>query len=260
MRRLLIVGLVMLVAACGSGGKTLDVDGESLVYVPMGNSITFTPSGTHESMFARYSAMLEEDFGVKVEVRQQTVGEETAAHFLERLRTDEGLRDDLARADVVTFLVPNDEWAEPLQTAVGAEGRDPASCGGDDGQQCLRDMIAAYKTSVDDIFAELTKLVDPTTSVVRAQDVYLFHTEILTQESFDLLYPYWKEGQDYVAQVADEYGIPLAHVFDAFMGTDGRKVDLVAEGLVSSDGLHPTSTGALVMAELTRDLGYGLAD
>jgi hypothetical protein len=227
-----------------------------LVYVPLGNSLTFTPSGTGESLFARYRLMLEADFGVDVDVRTHMVGGDGASEFLNRLHTDEDLRTDLAEADVITLVIPNDEWAEPSSTAVGA---DPSACGGDDNQQCLRDMIDDYKDTVDKIFEELIALVDPSKTIIRAQDFYLFMTNTLSDEGFAVLYPFWLEGQEYVEEVAGQYGIPVAQVWDDFMGTDGSVVDLVDMGLVIPDGIHPTAEGAERMAGLMHDLGYSLA-
>ena len=242
-----------------AGTSALQVEEGPLVYVPMGNSLTFIPGGS-QSFNARYAAMLEADFGVDVEVRPHTVGGQRTDDFLEQLRTDDRLREDLAEADVVTLLIPNDEWAEPFQTAAGAGGRDPSDCGGDDHQQCLRDVIDSYKQQVDQIFDELTAIADPAETLIRVQDFYEFGTNELTQEAFDVSYPYWREGQEYVEQVAGQHGIPVAQVFDDFMGTDGLYIDLVADGLVGPDGLHPTAEGAGRMATLVHDLGYDLAD
>ncbi len=242
------------------GTSALQVEEGPLVYVPMGNSLTFFPMSGSDNFNARYAAMLEADFGVDVEVRPHTVGGQRTDDFLEQLRTDDRLREDLGEADVVTLLIPNDEWAEPFSTAAGAEGRDPSDCGGEDHQQCLRDVIDSYKQQVDQIFDELTAIVDPAETLIRVQDFYQFMTNVMTPEAFDLTYPYWREGQEYVEQVAGQHGIPVAQVFDDFMGTDGLYIDLVADGLVGPDGLHPTAEGAGRMATLVHDLGYDLAD
>ncbi len=242
------------------GTSALQVEEGPLVYVPMGNSLTFFPMSGSDNFNARYAAMLEADFGVDVEVRPHTVGGQRTDDFLEQLRTDDRLREDLGEADVVTLLIPNDEWAEPFSTAAGAEGRDPSDCGGEDHQQCLRDVIDSYKQQVDRIFDELTAIVDPAETLIRVQDFYQFMTNVTTPEAFDLTYPYWREGQEYVEQVAGQHGIPVAQVFDDFMGTDGLYIDLVADGLVGPDGLHPTAEGAGRMATLVHDLGYDLAD
>ena len=242
------------------GTSALQVEEGPLVYVPMGNSLTFFPMSGSDNFNARYAAMLEADFGVDVEVRPHTVPGQRTDDFLEQLRTDDRLREDLGEADVVTLLIPNDEWAEPFSTAAGAEGRDPSDCGGEDHQQCLRDVIDSYKQQVDRIFDELTAIVDPAETLIRVQDFYQFMTNAMTPEAFDLTYPYWREGQEYVEQVAGQHGIPVAQVFDDFMGTDGLYIDLVADGLVGPDGVHPSAEGAGRMATLVHDLGYDLAD
>lgn len=241
-----------------AGTSALQIGAGPLVYVPMGNSLTFYPLGS-ESFHARYAAMLEEDFGVDVEVRQRAVGGQRTDDFLEQLRTNDGLREDLGDADVITLLIPNDEWAVPFSTAAGMDGRAASECGGEDHQQCLRDVIGSYKQQVDQIFDELTAIVDPAETLIRVQDFYQFRTNFTTPEAFDVVYPYWREAQEYVEQVAGRHGIPVAQVFDDFMGTDGLYVDLVADGLVSSGGFHPTAEGAERIATLVHDLGYDLA-
>ncbi|MFO7962065.1 MAG: SGNH/GDSL hydrolase family protein [Nitriliruptoraceae bacterium] len=261
-----LVLVALLLVACGSSTDeaatattaptaTLQIEEGPLVYVPMGNSLTYTAS---PSFINRYTAMLEEDFGVEVARRSHTVGGQRTDRFLERLRSDDRLREDLADADVITLLIPNDEWAEPFETALGVGGRDPSDCGGDDHQQCLRDVIEGYKQQVDQIFDELTAIVDPAETLIRVHDFYQFHTNG-PQEDFDIMYPYWREAQGHVEEVAGQHGLPVAQVFDDFMGTDGDYIDLVAAGLVDPDGLHPTPEGAERMATLVHDLGYDLA-
>ena len=109
-----------------------------------------------------------------------------------------------------------------------------------------------------DQFDELTAIVDTTRTLIRVHDFYQFHTNG-TQGSSDIVYPHWREAQEHVEQVAGEHGVPVAQVFDDFMGTDGAYIDLVAKGLVDPDGLHPTPEGSERMATLVHDLGYDLA-
>lgn len=256
--------VALLLAACGTPAEqaaaptsALQVEEGPLVYVPMGNSLAYSPS-TRTSFIYHYTAMLEEDFGVEVEVRSHTVQAQRTDDFLERLRSNDPLRQHLADADVVTLLIPNGEWGEPFQTALGVDGGDPSECGGEDNQQCLRDVTEAYKQQVDEIFDELTAIVDPAQTLIRVHDFYQFQMDG-TQENFDIAYPYWREAQEYVEQVAGQHGVPVAQIFDDFMGTDGAYIDLVAEGLVDPDGIHPTPEGAERMATLVHDLGYVLA-
>jgi len=255
--------IALLLAACGGPTEQADaptsalqIEEGPLVYVPMGNSLTFSGA---PSFINRYTAMLEEDFGVEVARLSHTVGGQRTDHFLEQLRSNDRLREDLVEADVVTLVIPNDEWSEPFQTAIGLDGRDPSDCGGDDNQQCLRDVIDAYKEQVEQIFDELTAIVDPSETLIRVHDFYQFGTNTMTPEDFDIVYPYWREAQEHVEEVAGQHGVPVAQVCDDFMGTDGAYIDLVAEGLVVPDGLHPTPEGTERMAQLVHDLGYDLA-
>ena len=257
MRRL-VAGLALVaLAACSSNGSELDVgDGDGpLVYVVMGNSMMFTPRG--KSIMDQYEAVLAEDFHIEVDRRDHTKGGQSAQEFLSWIEEDPDVRSDLAESDVVMFIVPFDEWAEPWMTFSGEGGRDPADCGGDDGQQCLRDTLPVYNDLVDRIFAELMAIVDPTEQVVMTQDFYQFHTERQT-ETTRLLYPYFKQMQEYTHEVAGEYGVPVAGVWDDFMGTDGEIPNLTEAGLVQTDGLHPTEDGARRITELYRALGYEL--
>jgi hypothetical protein len=202
--------------------------------------------------------MLAEDFGVEVDTRDRTVGDQRADAFLSALQSNEVLRGDLAEADVVTFVIPFDEWAEPLMTFSGADGRDPADCGGDDGQQCLRDMVTDYDMLVDQIFGELMTIVDLTEQVILVQDFYQLHTE-LQGPATEILYPYFEQAQIHTREVAAEYGIPVALVWDDFMGTDGEIPNLTEAGLVQADGIHVTAEGAERIANLYHDLGYELS-
>ncbi len=249
---LIVVAFLFVVASCSGEGSTLQIEDEPLVYLPMGNSLTF-------DVVDYYSAMLEEDFGVEVEVRDHTVPAQNASNLLFQLQNNVRLRDDLAEADVITLLIPNNEWRLPIQTVTGNLGLDPADCEGDDGEQCLREMIDDYKTQVDAVFEELTTMVDPSEVLIRGQDFYMFPTNgVYTEETFEMVYPYWVEAQDYVEEVAGQYGIPVAQVCDDFMGPDGTE-NPEESGLIVSDGTHPSLDGAQRIANLIHDLGYSLA-
>ena len=255
LRRLIVCSALIVLASC-SEPAVLDVGEGPLVYVPMGNSLTFWPNDSSVNVLVE--AMLAEDFDVRVDVRDHSKGGQRTDDFLEQLRGNQDLRADLADADVITFLIPNEEWSDASMTATGVLERDPTDCGGEDHQECLRKMVADYNELVDQIFSELMSVVDPTQQVVRVQDFYLFHTEGPLEDS-QLLYPYWHEGQVHVQEVAAEYGIPVARVWDDFMGTDGGIPNLVEADLVEFDGVHLTAAGARRVAELYHDLGYQLS-
>lgn len=257
MRRLipLVAVLGLLAASCSSPAAELDVGEGPLTYVVMGNSLMFLPSGS--SVIDQYGAMLAEDFGVEIDTRNHTAPNQYAESLLFQLQNSDILRSDLSEADVVMFVVPFNEWVEPWMTFSGEGGRDPADCGGDDGQDCLRAMIPVYSELVDQIFAEIMSIVDPDDQVILVQDFYQLHTERRTDA--ELLYPYFEQLQEYTQEIAGRYGIPIALVWDDFMGSDGEIPNLVAAGLVQSDGLHLSEDGAQRVANLYHDLGYQLS-
>lgn len=255
-RLFLILALVGL-SACSSSTPELHVGEGPLTYVVMGNSMMFLPTGA--SVIDQYETMLAEDFEVEIDTRDHTVPSQAAEDLLFRLENSDTLRNDLAEADVVMFVLPFNEWAEPLMTFSGEGGRDPAECGGDDNQQCLRDTMSRYTGVIDQIFAEIMSIVDPTEQVIMVQDFYKMHTERQT-EAAALLHPYFEEMQVHTRQNADQYGIPVARVWDDFMGDDGDIPNLVESGLIQADGVHPTEVGAMRIAELYHDLGYQLSN
>jgi lysophospholipase L1-like esterase len=71
--------------------------------------------------------------------------------------------------------------------------------------------------------------------------------------------PYFVETQEYLEETAARYGIPVAQVYDEFMGPDGTD-DPQDRGLVMTDQRHPTKEGAQLIAEMLHDLGYDYAN
>ena len=224
---------------------------EPLVYVVMGNSLLFS---TPAVMYA-YRDILKEDLAVEVDMRDHTVGGQATHDFLTQLQTNDRLRADLAEADVILFLIPNDEWKEPCNTIMGEDGRNPADCGGDDGLQCLRSVAANYNAMAELVFAELTTLADPSETVIRVMDFYQFTPGEDDEAAVETLMPLWRESQEYVERAAARYGIPVAQVFDEFMGPDGTDIP-EQKGLVSADGVHTTAQGTELIAQTIRELGY----
>ncbi|NNG15945.1 MAG: hypothetical protein HKM89_05630 [Gemmatimonadales bacterium] len=173
--------------------------------------------------------------------------------------TSDTIRADLMEADVVLLEIPQGDANPAFPTAISWRGLDPADCGGDDHQQCLRDYVTGNKASVEAIFFELTAICDPTETLIRALDVYMLEVEDTNAlGKLHILNPYLQETQEYLEVTAAQHGIPVAQVYDAFMGPDGTNVPQDA-GLVMSDARHPTEVGSLLIAQMLHDLGYDLA-
>lgn len=227
---------------------------EPLVYVAMGDSLGNTP-GEPRGVMWQYAEKLREHFDVEVDLRNRVVGGIPSSELLERLRTDEDLRADLGVADVVTTDIPINVWVKPMQIVGGWGGNDPADCGGDDIQLCLRDALEQYKADTDAIIDELVGICRED-ALIRLYDVPMLNTGYkLETGTLDTINPYWKAGMDYVEKSAARYGIPVAQVYDEFMGPDGTD-DPYVKGLLLDDQLHPNAKGAALIADLLDALGY----
>lgn len=233
-------------------------DVQPLVLVAFGDSVISYPEPS-EAAIGAYAAILEEEFGRPVLIRNRAVWASTPTQLLNALAT-EPVQADLAKADVVLIEVPLGDTKAAFPTAVGLLGSDPADCGGDDHQQCLRDYVPENKASVEAIFAALTAICDPSETLIRALDTYVLHVEDQHESgTLHITKPYIQETRDFLHETAAGYGIPVARVYDEFMGPDGTD-DPQDRGLVMTDQRHPTEAGVLLIAEMLHDLGYDLAN
>lgn len=228
---------------------------EPLVLVVFGDSVvTFSTT-----LVDAYTSSFEKEFGVPVDVRDRAVWGSSPSALLNNLRNSETIQADLMEADAVLLEIPQGDVNPAFPTAIGWRGMDPADCGGDDHQQCLRDYVTGNKASVEAILFELTAICDPSKTLIRALDVYMLEVEDTNAlGKLHILTPYLQETQEYLEVTAAQHGIPVAQVYDAFMGPDGTN-DPQDGGLVMSDARHPTEAGSLLIAQMLHDLGYDLA-
>ena len=272
----LAVAVLLLAASCSSGTTdtthtvttattaasttTAASDEEPLVLVAFGDSVISYPNPDSGSgAIGAYANMLEKEFGVPVEVRNRASFGSSPTDLIKALDS-ERLRKELAEADVVLLEIPQGDTNPAFPTATGWQGLDPAGCGGDDNLQCLRDYVTENKASVEAIFSALTAVCDPSTTLIRALDVYMLHVEdALASGILHITNPYFVETQEYLEETAARYGIPVAQVYDEFMGPDGTD-DPQDRGLVMTDQRHTTEEGAQLIAEMLHDLGYDYSD
>ncbi len=222
-------------------------------YVALGDSVTFCPD--NQALINQYAKMLEQDLGVKVNLRNWTLPGDHSSRLLERLRTNPELRQAMRDADVITFEIPWNVVEKPCQIFLGII---PGNCGGADNQECLRTAFETYKVDTGAIMAEIVSLRSPSEALIRTMDTYQFVVkETKDTGTFDVINRFWRDANLHVLEQAARYNIPAARVYDAFMGTNGTE-DPMEKNLVS-DGFHPTPEGAILIAELLRELGYGFA-
>ena len=254
--------VLLLASSCSSGSSTLtapeDPD-QPLVLWLYGDSLLWFPNLGQGGAIDLYTDMVEEDLGGRVSLRRPPSPYGFATVLVDYLSSDQGQR-DLAGADMILIESPLVELLNAVIVAAGLFEMNPADCGGDDHQQCLRDALAGFKDSVETSFAILTETVDPSETLIRAVGGYApFVTEQIVAGTLAMTNPYWQEAQEFFAETAADYGIPTARVFDEFNGPDGTN-DPQDRGLIAADGLHPSEAGRLLIAETIHDLGYDFAN
>ena len=219
-------------------------------YIVLGDSITLDyPELIKTVIEADYEG------AVTITILDRHIGGQSSSKLLDELLNDERLRREIRGAELITFLVPvgvcQRAWV------VYEHG---GNCGGDDNEDCLRDCLATFKADVTAIFAELVSLRSPSEALIRVHDVYQFGTSrSQVNGTFDVLNSYWLEGNSHVHATAAIYGIPVANVYDAFMGADGRQPP-EEQGLVQADMIHTTPEGQQLIADLLLEFGYELAE
>lgn len=254
---------VMLLPACSdSGSSTLtapkDPD-QPLVLLMYGDSLMWFPNLGQGGAIDLYTDMVEEDLGARVSLRRPPSPYGSATMLVDYLSSDQS-QTDLANADMIIFESPVVELLNAVIIAAGLLETNPADCGGDDHQQCLRDALAEFKDSIETSFSLLTETVDPSETLIRAVGAYApFVEEQVVAGTLAMTNPYWQEAQEFFTATAAEYGIPTAQLYDEFMGPGGID-DPQASGLIAPDKLHPSEAGALLIAETIHDLGYDLAN
>lgn len=244
--------IILLLPACTpkESAAVPTLESGEWIYVVLGDSIT-----------AVYPWILrdkiEEDFNgeVTVRIRSRQVGGQTCSEMLKSISTNDRFREDIRNADMIIFYIPFGGFQAPMVTyEKGLE------CGGEDNQDCIRNSLAIYKADTTAIFAEIVNLRSPSEAMIRVHDNYQFYSSMFLEEgTFDVFNYYWREANAHVHATAAEYGIPIAHVYDAFMGEDGRQPP-EENGLVQSDMIHPSDQGNQLIADLLYELGYGLAE
>jgi hypothetical protein len=220
----------------------------------MGDSITY---GFLETPPSGYAGYLEQDLGIKVRIHNLAKDGWSGDGMLDALRYNVKLRQAVCDAEVVIFEVPRRVFDSPGQAYFSGN---PGACGGTDNQDCLRNALKLYQEYVDGIIAEIVSLRDPSDALIRTFDAHTYWPVTHSKENstFDGLIYYWQAANNYLVQVASEYQIPVARVYEAFNGPNGDE-DPFEKGYVWDDFYHPSTKGKDLMADLMRALGYEYA-
>ena len=216
-------------------------------YVTLGDSFT-----AYADWPATYASYLEEDFLVEVKLHGYAVGDQTTAAMLDKIRTNEVIRQQIMEAEVITV-----QWGA---TSVGVPARLYAigSCGGADGQDCLREAYSSLEADWVALLDELVALRSPEETHIITFRTGTWLPATLCDwgsECWEVLLTSMVEWGDFVERTAIERGIHVVDVDRVLTGPDYRQPP--NEQYLQSDGFHLSQAGSIAAANLLRELELG---
>jgi lysophospholipase L1-like esterase len=221
-------------------------------YTAVGDSLCFGLLATSgNSYVSRYRVFLETDNSVTINLSNRGVNGFTSANLLNALQTDNNMRTSIQNAQVITFNIGGNDL-------LGARSSyKNNTCGGTDGQNCLRTALANFKNNWNAIIAQILLLRQNNNVIIRTMDLYnpFVNTDINSNtfpndgglNDFQAFKPYLDETNNHIRRTCFANGIPLARVYVAINGTEGTN-DAGTQNLLGFDGLHPNNAGHLLIA------------
>ena len=217
-----------------------------LTLVAVGDSITERGSDTHSGWLHAYAEHLHNVADVDTDIVDLGKTGATSGQILDRVQHDQTTRSALAGADLVTYEAGINDFLQ-------ARGRYMnGNCGGPDGQDCLREMVASFDAHWDGIVSSVQALAPH--AARRAMTIYYSTIGYDTEHgSAAVLGRYLDEMN---AHIRAHPGGPVALVYRAFNGPDGTQ-DPANRNLLLSDGVHPSDRGHIIIATQMTALGFG---
>jgi lysophospholipase L1-like esterase len=199
--------------------------------VALGDSLA-AGVGAERGYVDRYAAHLRNDTGARVKVTNLGVSGQTSSELLDALRGDESMRRAIEGAEVVTFNIGLNDLGHA--GAAYEEG----TCGGEDGEDCLREAVEAVKDNRDWIATELWGIRSAGDTIIRTPGLGY------TPRAEDDLQHYVSEVNRHIASTTRSRAVPYVEIPAGEIG-------------MSPDGVHPNDAGYATIADRLRGLGFG---
>lgn len=209
-----------------------------------------------------YGQYIAEDNDVEVNVMDNWQGGLSAGRILQGLKEQnthnldlDKLNESIAEAEVIVIYGnpedshdPNNPWDWNCgQTTL-------VSCYVNN---CAMESFSQYISDLKEIYSIIFEIRQGKPTIIRAIDAYNPNLVSHCQPDgmFDDCLACWENYNLAIHQAADEMGVPVAPVFDAWNGLDHTE-NPVEKGYTREDDTHPSDLGATVIADLLRELGY----
>ena len=265
---LLLAASSISVAAC-SPSSAADLDAASAPtriaathprswdYVAIGGDFTYAHGW--DQLYAQY---LETDLGIPIRLQDLSTHDFiTLDRWLERIQSSPELRRSIEDAEVLTYDVQVEAYlARP--TSLYEAG----FCGGDDGQDCLRQALARLEADIDPFLDELTQLASPSDTIVRTFDLgnMMVYAPLdiglaaeylpeLSGEETRMWATYQLEAYQIVHKAADARGITSVNLPRIFQPEGPFTVPPDAESFLM---LGFSAKGETIIAQMLREAGY----
>ena len=209
-----------------------------------------------------YGQYIAEDNGVEVNVLDKWKGELSAGRILNALINQDDneydmshLREYISQSEVIVIYGnPKDSETTftPGDWNCGVNILDKCYV-----NSCELNTFETYISDLKEIYSIIFEIRKGKPTIVLAIDAYnsrlISHCE--PDGVFNDCRECWENYNAAIHQAAQEMGVPVAKVFDAWNGLDHSE-NPVEKGYTREDNEHPNTKGATVIAELLRDLGY----
>lgn len=246
--QLAAMALLFALASLGVHRSTATAALPPLSYVAFGDSLSVW--NDNQSYPADYTTRTAAALNASVTLTNVGVGGFTSTDQLSFLRQNGGVRSSIAAADIITWNIGINDLTIPR------EQYKDGTCGGADGQGCLRAAVDLYRANLIAIIAEVRGLNSRPNLVLRTMDVYdVWSVADSPDETRQVLRGYLDALNAQIRAIAPPRGVLVADVLGAFNGADGTAYP-TSFGYLSDDGLHPSVAGSAAMAGALRRTGY----
>ena len=210
--------------------------------------------GAENSYVNLYASYISEDLKVDVVVHNwATNSTRTVLDWVEVIRTDEGLREDLRNAEVVTICLG---WHDLIPN-IGVFGKGgPCYKRGEIDLDCFRSVTDPMEQGFDDLLSEITSLASPNETLILIADTgNPFVDAWIEYGTLDTLKgPAYEEWRNHLMEAAEKHGVHVVNTYHATNGSSGDQ-SLPSE-YSQADGLHFSELGHKLLADLHREVGY----